>query len=494
MRTAIYIRVSTEDQARHGYSLAEQREACGKRAMELGGREILEFCDEGASGSTLERPALSDLREAIGANRIDCLIIRDPDRLSRRLAHQLLLSEEFEKHGVRIEFLDFEWKDTPEGRLFYSIKGAVAEYEREKIRERMARGKKQKARQGGIPVNFDVYGYDYRPETGGVSVKPEEARVVGNIFSWYTEEDIGILGIAERLNKMGVPTRRRVSRWHRQVIRQILGNTVYKGQWRYGKFDRHTGLPRSPGQVIIIPVPAIIGPDIWNRAQEKMARAGRVYSRGRSGYLLSGLVTCGDCLLPMHGCLVHWWGKPERRYTCRNSHSNRDACCRPAKFIPAEPLEQAVWQQVKKKLSDPLALAREARSLIPAGNQLKKELAGINKQLKETARGRKALLDALAAGIINLDDDIKNRLEQLLRYKDHLEESKDRLETLIMDAGPLEDERLRTASARVLSGLDELSFNEKKALLRLVLSDLLLTGRPRKNNSQITVILRRDDC
>lgn len=491
MKIAIYIRVSTEDQAKHGYSLAEQRDSCSKRAKELGAAEILEFCDEGVSGATLERLALSALRKAIRSDRIDCLVIRDPDRLSRRLAHQLLLSEEFEKHGVRIEFLDFEWKDTPEGRLFYSIKGAVAEYEREKIRERMARGKIQKARLGGIPVNFDVYGYSYCPETENVSVKEEEARIVGNIFNWYTGEDIGILGVAERLNNMGIPTKRRVSRWHRQVVRQILANSVYTGQWRYGKFDRHTGLPRSPDQVIIIPVPAIIGPDIWNRAQEKMARAGRFkYSRERSRYLLSGMVNCGDCSLPMHGCFVYWWGKPERRYTCRNNHSKKESGCRPAKFIPADALERAVWQQVKKILSDPLALARETYTVIPAKNQLKKELSRVNKQLNETVRGQKALLDALGAGFTILNDDIKKRLEQLLRHRNYLEESKSRLEAGIIEAGPLEAEKVRLASARMLSGLDGLSFDEKKSLLRLMVSELVITGKSKKNNNEITVILQ----
>jgi DNA invertase Pin-like site-specific DNA recombinase len=175
LRAAIYVRVSTEEQAVHGYSLAEQREACSQRAAELGAVEILLFADEGASGATLDRPGLDALREAVRMGTVNTLVLRDPDRLSRRLAHQLYLSEEFEKAGVQLEFLDFEWKTTPEGRLFYAIKGAIAEYEREKIRERVTRGKLQKARQGGIPVNFDVYGYRYDTETGEVSLYDEEA-------------------------------------------------------------------------------------------------------------------------------------------------------------------------------------------------------------------------------------------------------------------------------------------------------------------------------
>ena len=113
MRAAVYIRVSTEEQAVHGYSLSEQKEACCKRAKELGADEVLVFADEGVSGAVLDRPGLNALRDAVDSGQVECIILRDPDRLSRKLAHQLFLSEEFEKAGVRLEFLDFEGKTTP---------------------------------------------------------------------------------------------------------------------------------------------------------------------------------------------------------------------------------------------------------------------------------------------------------------------------------------------------------------------------------------------
>lgn len=109
MRAAVYARVSTEEHAQHGYSLAEPRESCARRAKELGATEILEFSDEGVSGATLERPGLEKLRDTLQEGIIDLIILRDPDRLSRKLAHQLILTEEFEKNGVRLEFLDFTW-------------------------------------------------------------------------------------------------------------------------------------------------------------------------------------------------------------------------------------------------------------------------------------------------------------------------------------------------------------------------------------------------
>ena len=169
MRAAVYARVSTEEQAKHGYSLDEQIDACSSRATALGADEILVFRDEAISGAIMERPELNRLRELIAQGEINLLVIRDPDRFSRKLVDQLILTEEFEQAGVQLEFIDFTWQDTPEGRLFYSMKGAVSEYEREKIRERMTRGKIQKAKTGGIPINFTLYGYDYSSDTGIVS-------------------------------------------------------------------------------------------------------------------------------------------------------------------------------------------------------------------------------------------------------------------------------------------------------------------------------------
>jgi DNA invertase Pin-like site-specific DNA recombinase len=183
MRVAIYRRVSSEEQALHGFSLEAQREACINKAKEIGATSILEFADEGETGKTLNRPGLESLRQAIADGLIDCVVILDPDRFSRKLSHQLLLTEEFEKAGVELVFVNFEWQDSPEGRLFYSIRGAVSEYEREKITERMKRGQMQKAKQGRPPIGVYHYGYDYDPNTETISINKREAKVVKHIYN-----------------------------------------------------------------------------------------------------------------------------------------------------------------------------------------------------------------------------------------------------------------------------------------------------------------------
>ncbi len=469
MHAAIYVRVSTDDQARYGYSLAEQKEACRLRAASLGASTVVEYADEGISGTILDRPGLNSLRETVKNGQIDVIIVRDPDRLSRKLAHQLLVTEEFEKAGVKLEFLDFDWKDTPEGRLFYSIRGAIAEYEREKIRDRMVRGKNQKARQGGIPIGFYAYGYVYNQETGGIHIDEDEAAVIKNIYTWFISEDIGVNGIAKRLNIAGTPTRKGKGIWHRNVIRQILVNPVYRGQWWYKEYT--------------IQVPALVEAEVWEKAQRKLKEARRLWAgSSRNEYLLSGIISCSDCGNTMTGVFAKWWGKKERRYTCRKSSQGaKNAGCYPMKAITARVLEEAVWEQVCAWLDDPDTLAREAACEGLQEEELRQELERTEKHMDDVEKGREAVLNALASGLFELDGKIKGKLTDLKRRKERLEERKRELEAALQGArrhfAGMKD--LRTLAREVLSRLDMLEFKEKKALVRALVSQVAVSGRGR---------------
>ena len=78
---------------------------------------------------------------------MDVVLSYDPDRLSRKLYHQMILAEEFEKQGIKLEFITQDTGTSPEDRMFFNMRGLVAEYEREKIRERPIRG----SREGMVP-------------------------------------------------------------------------------------------------------------------------------------------------------------------------------------------------------------------------------------------------------------------------------------------------------------------------------------------------------
>ena len=234
MIVGIYLRISSEGQARRGYSLLAQRESCTRRAQALGASQILEFADEGVSGSVLDRPGLKALRSMVKEGKIQCVVIYDPDRFARHLSHQLIVTEELERARVRLEFVNFDWQNTAEGKLFYSMRGTIAEYEREKIRLRTMTGRIEKARQGKYPLGIAPYGYDY--EDGQLHIVESQAKVVRRIYSEVTV-GWGLNGIAKRLTADGIPTQKERSTWHRQVVRQIARNSVCMGIFYANRLD-----------------------------------------------------------------------------------------------------------------------------------------------------------------------------------------------------------------------------------------------------------------
>src|SRR3972149_7983621 len=204
MRAALYERVSTDQQAER-YGIGSQHWGLKKRAQERGYDLVSDgekdaFVDEGYSGGDLDRPALTRLRKAIREGCVDVFLCYDPDRLSRSLSDLLLLTDEFERARTRLEFITQELDASPEGKMFFAIRGAVAEYERAKIRERTIRGRLQKARQGKVISRAAApYGYRYAPATSTLEISEEEAKTIRLAFYLYTHERLSLLQIADRM-------------------------------------------------------------------------------------------------------------------------------------------------------------------------------------------------------------------------------------------------------------------------------------------------------
>jgi len=270
---AIYARVSTEEQAKQGFSIAAQIREC---ALLAGSKHALVFADEGVSGETLQRPALQELMRRIEAGEIEEVICLDPDRLSRKLLHQLLLTEDWDRRAVRLSFVHGNYAKTPEGNLFYALRGAISEFEKAKINERMCRGRREKARQGRVLRDFQIYGYDFDPEREQLVINHGEAAVVRQIYAWFLQPPPGIngmAGIARALTQSQVPTKRGAAQWHRQVVRQILSNRTYIGEFYQNKWDTSGGRVRlrPKEEWILIPCPRIISPDIFAQVQRRLS-------------------------------------------------------------------------------------------------------------------------------------------------------------------------------------------------------------------------------
>src|SRR5215218_3834708 len=167
MRVAAYVRVSTSRQVK--LQTIEQQLVMVRRHAQEQGWELYEediFRDDGYSGTTLGRPALDAMRDRARLRELEVVVVPSPDRLARNYVHQMVLIEELEKGGCRVEFVERPMSSEPDDQLLLQIRGAVAEYERTLIKERMRRGKLAKLKAGlllpwGSPP---PYGYRTDPD------------------------------------------------------------------------------------------------------------------------------------------------------------------------------------------------------------------------------------------------------------------------------------------------------------------------------------------
>jgi site-specific DNA recombinase len=149
MRTILYGRVSLQEDGQQ-YGMDSQLRGMREYAEAKGYSGIEELTDDGYLGGDLDRPSLERMREMVRSRQVDVVIAHDPDRLARNPGRYLLLEEEFERAGVRLEFVTTPVEKNAEGKLLLHVKAVIAEYEKEKIKERTVRGRREKAKQGYI--------------------------------------------------------------------------------------------------------------------------------------------------------------------------------------------------------------------------------------------------------------------------------------------------------------------------------------------------------
>jgi DNA invertase Pin-like site-specific DNA recombinase len=359
---AIYVRVSTDEQAHNGYSLSDQLHACRKHLLSLGHTNIREYVDDGYSGEFMERPGLERLRNDLTAGGVTAVAVFDPDRLSRNLINQLVLAEEIEKSGAKLTFVTGDYDCSPEGRLFFSLKGAVAAYEKAKIRERTSRGRRAKALQGKIVLNAHPFGYDWDAKHSMYIINAAEASTVRLIYELCLDNGYGAGKIAKELILRGITGKN-----HRPLslstITRILTKKMYCGEHTLfrqtsRKTSQHTREVKtnSPDLWIRVRIPAIISPAVWEAAQQQIQKNKLYASRNtKNPYLLQGLLYCALCGRSMTAVTRTFQrkngnNKTYQYYTCITRQSsgyaisqNRCHC----RNIPAPEIETAIWETCK---------------------------------------------------------------------------------------------------------------------------------------------------
>lgn len=229
MRAALYVRVSTEDQAAEGFSLDAQTKRL-KAYCNVRGWEVAEvYRDEGASGRTADRP---EYRRMIGeADRWDIILVLKMDRIHRNSLNFTLMMDDL--RGMGKEFTSVQDKfdtTTAMGRFVMDIMQRIAQLESEQTGERVKAGMARKAANGrGHLGSGHPFGYEY--SEGELLVIDSEAETVREIYGMY-RDGLSLASIADDLNSRLVPAKRS-GRWNKQSVSNILRNPLYTGHIRW---------------------------------------------------------------------------------------------------------------------------------------------------------------------------------------------------------------------------------------------------------------------
>jgi site-specific DNA recombinase len=430
LEVAIYARVSSDQQAeRHTIDsqLSELRARTSVDGHSV--REEMLFVDNGHSGASLVRPALERLRDVVSLSAPDILYVHAPDRLARSYAHQVLLLEEFARAGTRVVFLNRPIGDSPEDNLLLQMQGMFAEYERAKMLERSRRGKRHRAQTGAVSaLSRAPYGYRYvtREAGGGTArydIDEDAASIVRQIFTWVAHERLTLAAVCRRLRTGNVPSPSGKAHWSRAMIHTMLLNPAYTGQAVFGRRRclpwqaplhpprGHDSLPRRPfrqvsapvEQHISVPVPAIIDAALFASAAERLEENRKRNRERLAGvqYLLRGLLVCQKCGYAFTG---HHHRGQWRYYRCSGTDRSKfhgERRC-DARLVAVEPLDDAVWAEIRRLLADPARVLEEYQRRLDTtqASPRRLELDAVSRRLGKARGAIGRLIDSYTEGFI----------------------------------------------------------------------------------------------
>ena len=381
MQTAIYCRVSTEEQATEGFSIHAQKDKLTKYAN-INDWDIVDYyIDDGISGKNLtERPEVSRLIEDVKKGKIKNVLIYKLDRLTRSVKDLIYLIELFDKNNCTFNS-QTEKIDTSNavGRMFVKIIGIFAEFERENLAERVTLGYEQKTREGNYTNCNGVFGYDYIVGKGKLKINKNEAEYVRKIYNWYLEGE-SMLKIAKKLKDLNVPTKRG-GHWNQSTIYSILTNPLYIGNIRYG-VGRKNGFEVSGKNII-----PIINEELFNNVNNLMKKRKKFQTRKYSSddtYYLS-VLKCSLCGSKYYARQQLQSGKKYITYQC-NGHNN-NSCNSPGfSHIKIENAFINYLDNIKDLEFDKNILKKEKIDINNSTSELKEQINKLNNKKKETIK------------------------------------------------------------------------------------------------------------
>ena len=505
MEVALYARVSTERQ-QQTQSIEQQIERLQGHVTKQPNWHLSEthvYRDDGYSGAKLSRPGLDRLRDHAAFAEFELVLVTAPDRLARKYVHQVLIIEELQAVGCQVEFLERPMSDDPNDQLLLQIRGAVAEYERTLIAERMRRGRQAKLRSGRLlPWTRAPYGYildaTQPRDPSRVRIDVAQAAVIEQIFAWYTQPDqrLSLYEVAKRLSDSHIPTPQGAVRWNVSSVRGILRNPAYTGIAYSGRTcevaarrRKSALLPVGQGnshrpapleQWIPISVAPIITQETFDVAQARLDQNKQMSRRNNEAndYLLRGLVSCDHCHLACRGVAIH---PGYQYYICRGRTDALRAAkgerCR-ARYMPAAALDQLVWQDLCQILLTSSLITHEltrsqAGEWLPQALQARRHT--LQNALAHLNRQQEHLLDVYLAEIIGRDE-FERKRHELAQVMSGLTQQLRQLEAQAQQQIQVAQlaSHIETFCQRLRPTLDTLDFAQRRQLVELLIDRVIV--------------------
>jgi DNA invertase Pin-like site-specific DNA recombinase len=378
--------------------------------------------DENASGSDWDLKGLNAMIDAAQAGRFQVLVVPRNDRFARNMVKALVLEKQLLDAGVQVVYcnMPIDGQGTPEGTMLRNMLHSFAEYDREKIKSKTARGRRRKAEEGKYVGTGPVpYGYvrvlgklpgvtsDLRQRTLGLAIDERAAAIVRQIFAWACY--LPCATIAERLNAAGAPPPNRIGRWNRASVRNLVANPTYYGKALYG---RPAGLAfterRDEANGIAVDVPPINAKALWDQANaassDRQRKRGPASKSEPDRFELRQLLVCGIC-----GSTLHSWTRTARGdcpppvyYTCpctspteARDRGRTDVCT--LGYVQGKGLHDLVRATVAITLADPArvtaGLARERELYDEQNGRRADRLAIIDGELTTLRRKLKRVIE-----------------------------------------------------------------------------------------------------
>ena len=380
-KCALYVRVSTSNQAEEGESLDEQARTLEKYCEYRKWRDFTVYREEGFSGKDLKRPAFQRLMKDINRGAINTVLVKKVDRLSRSIIDFENLYKDFDEKSVDLISTQENFDtSTAIGRSVIRIVLIFAQLEREQTSERTIDVMAYRAKQGLFNGGYPRIGYDIDPEKRGLVANEEEIPIAREIFATYLR--LGSLSAtAIAMNEKGYRLktwttgagRSRVGqKFQKNSVSRILNDPVYIGKVRY-KNSIYEGKHQ-----------AIIEDEIFSAVQSilhanTITKTG--YRQNDNTFFLKGLVRCGSCRSAMAPSYAYSKGTKYFYYRCVVDNDRSQEKCRIG-AVQARKLEDLVVDELKFLSSDPTIIEGVVENATKSQRKKVKELTGKKKVLQ----------------------------------------------------------------------------------------------------------------